>query len=85
MLRVTDSLQQLGNESLLQTLAEGDTEAGSDDDVSTQGDCDQAVAPGTSDVQGPLDVQGRGLTRGHCKGHSMQGPFHYCAKLVALR
>eukprot|EP00969_Alexandrium_andersonii_P056442 2488697-Alexandrium_andersonii.AAC.1 len=32
------------------------------------------VAPGTTDVQEPLEAQGRGFTHGHGKGHSIIGP-----------
>ena len=33
-----------------------------------------SVAPGTADVQAPLEAQGRGFTHGHGKGHSILGP-----------
>ena len=32
------------------------------------------MAPGTSNVQAPLDSQGRGFTHGHGKGSSVLGP-----------
>ena len=32
------------------------------------------VTPGTTDVQAPLEAQGRGFTHGHGKGHSVLGP-----------
>ncbi|MCP4204061.1 MAG: hypothetical protein GY769_19275, partial [bacterium] len=32
------------------------------------------VTPGTTDVQAPLEAQGRGFTHGHGKGHSIVGP-----------
>jgi len=32
------------------------------------------IAPGTTDVQAPLEAQGRGFTHGHGKGHSVIGP-----------
>ena len=32
------------------------------------------VAPGTIDLQAPLEAQGRGFTHGHGKGHSILGP-----------
>ena len=31
------------------------------------------IAPGTTDVQAPLEAQGRGFTHGHGKGHSVIG------------
>ena len=33
-----------------------------------------SVTPGTTDVQVPLEAQGRGFTHGHGKGHSFLGP-----------
>jgi len=33
-----------------------------------------SVCPGTTDVQAPLEAQGRGFTHGHGKGHSILGP-----------
>ena len=36
------------------------------------------VAPGTLDVQAPLEAQGRGFTHGHGKGHSILGPTIAC-------
>ena len=32
------------------------------------------IAPGTTDVQAPLEAQGRGFTHGHGKGHAVVGP-----------
>ncbi|MCP4200797.1 MAG: hypothetical protein GY769_02535, partial [bacterium] len=32
------------------------------------------VTPGTTDIQAPLEAQGRGFTHGHGKGHSIIGP-----------
>ena len=32
------------------------------------------ISPGTTDVQAPLEAQGRGFTHGHGKGHSIIGP-----------
>ena len=32
------------------------------------------VTPGTTDLQAPLEAQGRGFTHGHGKGHSVLGP-----------
>ena len=32
-----------------------------------------SIAPGTTDVQAPLEAQGRGFTHGHGKGHSVIG------------
>ena len=32
------------------------------------------LAPGTTDVQAPLEAQRSGFTRGHGKGHSILGP-----------
>eukprot|EP00972_Heterocapsa_arctica_P102294 15072284-Heterocapsa_arctica.AAC.1 len=32
------------------------------------------VTPGTTDLQAPLEAQGRGFTHGHGKGHSIIGP-----------
>ena len=32
-----------------------------------------SIAPGTTDVQAPLEAQGRGCTHGHGKGHSVVG------------
>jgi len=33
-----------------------------------------SLMPGTTDVQAPLEAQGRGFTHGHGKGHSVLGP-----------
>ena len=33
-----------------------------------------SVCPGTTDVQAPLEAQGRDVTHGHGKGHSILGP-----------
>lgn len=33
-----------------------------------------SMCPGTTDVQAPLEAQGRGFTHGHGKGHSILGP-----------
>ena len=33
-----------------------------------------SVAPGTIDLQAPLEAQGRGFTHAHGKGHSIVGP-----------
>ena len=41
------------------------------------------VAPGTTDVQVPLEAQGRGFTHGHAKGHSVIGStMHWLRRAV---